>query len=270
MARTFSAISGLRIASSSVTPYIVTRASAGTTSAAGGTGIPGRGGIVQPAAAANARAASAISRIVCRMSLSFTRLADVAVRAHAGSVRLAILLVVLAVLVEPVERTAARPDQATNGRTLAGARASAGDRSAGRAYHRARDRAKGAILHGVHGLVTARHLRGRLLVARGDDGLRGDRRWRRRGGSATWSCPDRRRGLGGLALVRVLARQIGNDESGGERRDDDEGHADCGQLPGIVPASIAHDPFLLFAGSAGVLTEEAAILMPRGSGAKWT
>src|SRR5215831_16414904 len=161
------------------------------------------------------------------MSLSSTRLADVTVRAHAGCVRLAILLVVLTVLVEPVERAAARADQAANGRTLAGARASAGDRSAGRAHHRARDRANGAFLHGVHGLVTARHPRGCLLVARGYDG---------------------RRGVGGLPLVRILARQIGDDEPGGERRGDDEGHADRGQLPGIVPASIAHDPFLLCTG----------------------
>src|SRR5215510_13715056 len=132
--------------------------------------------MVQPAAAASARAASEASRIVCLMSLSSTRLADVTVRAHAGCVRLAILLVVLAVLAEPVERAAARADQAANGRTLAGARASAGDRSAGRAYHRARDRAKGAIFYSVHGLVTARDPRGCLLIARGDDGLRGYRR----------------------------------------------------------------------------------------------
>src|SRR5215510_1324886 len=118
--------------------------------------------MVQPAAAASARAASEASRIACRMSLSSTRLADVAMRAHAGCVCLAILFVVLAVLVEPVERAAARADQA----------------------------ADGAILHGVHGLVTAWHPRGCLLVARGYDGLRGDRRRRRRGGSAAWSCPD--------------------------------------------------------------------------------
>src|SRR5262245_21953889 len=226
--------------------------------------------MVQPAAAASARAASEASRIACRMSLSSTRLADVAVRAHAGCVRLAILFVVLAVLVEPVERAAARADQAADGRTLAGARASAGDRSAGRAYHRASDRANGAILHGVHGLVTAWHPRGCLLVARGYDGLRGDRRRRRRGGSAAWSCPDGRRGVGGLALVRTLARQIGDDEPSRERRDDDESHGDRGQLPGIVPVSIAHDPLLLCAGSPGVFMEGAAIQMPHQSGAKWT
>src|SRR5262252_1532006 len=135
--------------------------STGTISAAGATGTPGRGGIVQPAAAATARAAREVHRSACLIAVSFPRLADVAVRAHAGPVRLTVLFVVLAVLVEPVERAATRADDG------------------------ARHRTDGAVLHGVHGLVTTWHLRGRPLIARGDDGLRGNRgrrRGRRRGG----------------------------------------------------------------------------------------
>src|SRR5262245_21161562 len=185
MARTLLPITGFRSASSRLPPYMATCESTGTISAAGATGTPDRGGIVQPAAAATASAAREVHRSTCLIIVSFRRLADVAVRAHAGPVRLTILFVVLAVLVEPVERAATRADQSADSRALASARATARDGSAGRPNHGARHRTDGAVLHGVDGLVTTRHLRGRPLVARGDDGLRGNRgrrRGRRRGG----------------------------------------------------------------------------------------
>src|SRR5262247_2047729 len=179
MARTLLPITGFRSASSRLPPYMATCESTGTISAAGATGTPGRAGIVQPAAAATASAAREVHRSACLIIVSFRRLADVAVRAHAGPVRLTILFVVLAVLVEPVERAATRAEQSADSRALASARAT------GRADHGARHRTDRAVLHGVHGLVTTWHLRGRPLVARGDDGLRGNRgrrRGRRRGG----------------------------------------------------------------------------------------
>src|SRR5215470_183838 len=170
MARTLLPITGFRSASSRLPPYMATCESTGTISAA---------------AATTASAAREVNRSACLITVSFRRLADVAVRAHAGPVRFTVLFVVLAVLVEPVERAATRADQSADGRALASARAAARDGSAGRADHGARHRTDGAVLHGVHGLVTTRHLRGRPLIARGDVGLRGNRgrrRGRRRGG----------------------------------------------------------------------------------------
>src|SRR5215469_7381257 len=156
MARTLLPITGFRSASSRLPPYMATCESTGTISAAGATRTPGQGGIVQPAAAATASATREVSRSACLITLSFRRLADVAVRAHAGPVRLTVLFVVLAVLVEPVERAATRADQPADGRTLACARAAAGDGSAGRADYGTRHRADGAVLHGVHRLVATR------------------------------------------------------------------------------------------------------------------
>src|SRR5262249_40561973 len=163
---------GFRSASSRLPPYMATCESTGTISAAGATGTPGRGGIVQPAAAATA--ARQINRRAYLITASFRRLADVAVRAHTGPVPLTALCVVLGFPVGPAAGPppgAARP---ADGRALASARATARDGSAGRADHSARHRTDGAVLHGVHGLVTTWHLRGRPLIARGDDGLRGD------------------------------------------------------------------------------------------------
>src|SRR5215467_14569286 len=174
MARTLLPITGFRSASSRLPPYMATCESTGTISAA------------------TASAAREVNRNACLITVSFRRLADVAVRAHAGPVRLTVLFVVLAVLVEPVERAATRADQPADGRTLACARAAAGDGSAGRADYGTRHRADGAVLHGVHRLVATRHLRGRPLIARGDDGLRGNRgrrRGRRRGGAGTRGRP---------------------------------------------------------------------------------
>src|SRR5215471_2850142 len=116
MARTLLPITGFRSASSRLPPYMATCESTGTISAAGATGTPGRGGIVQPAATASA--AREINRSAYLITVSFRRLADVAVRAHAGPVRLTVLFVVLAVLIEPVERPATRADQPADGRAL--------------------------------------------------------------------------------------------------------------------------------------------------------
>src|SRR5262252_2947499 len=211
MARTLLPITGFRSASSRLPPYMATCESTGTISAAGATGTPGRGGIVQPAAAATASAAREVNRNACLITVSFRRLADVAVRAHAGPVRLTVLFVVLAVLVEPVERAATRADKPADGRALASTRAAACDGSAGRADHGARHRTDGAVLHRVHGLVTTRHLRGRPLIARGDDGLRrnrGRRCGRRRGGGGPRSRPGGGGDVGGLLALRALTRPI--------------------------------------------------------------
>src|SRR5207237_7761567 len=80
-------------------------------------------------------------------------LARVASRAHAARVRVAIVLVVLLVLVQPVERATARAHEAPDGRALAGPRAAAGDGATRRAEGCAGNRADGAVLDRVDRLV---------------------------------------------------------------------------------------------------------------------
>src|SRR6266850_1322198 len=96
----------------------------------------------------------------------FLRLARIASRAHAARVRVAIVLVVLLVLVQPVERAAAGTHEAADGRAFAGPGAAAGDGTTRRAERRARDRAYRAVLDRVNRLVPLSRLRGCVLIAR--------------------------------------------------------------------------------------------------------
>src|SRR6185503_4319955 len=96
-------------------------------------------------------------------------LAGVAARAHAACVGVAILLVVLAGLVEAEERAAAGADQATDRRSLAGALAPVGDRSAGRTDRGTDHRADGGVLHDLGRLVLRTDLLSGLLVTALDD-----------------------------------------------------------------------------------------------------
>src|SRR5688500_12908091 len=105
-------------------------------------------------------------------------LARVAARAHARSVRVAVVLVLLPVFVETVERAAAGAHDAADRRALARALATVGDRAAGRTNRRADDPADRRVLHDLPRLVLLADLIRRLLVARVDDGLRRNRRRR--------------------------------------------------------------------------------------------
>src|SRR5215813_3191730 len=118
-------------------------------------------------------------RTAARIFIAAAPLRRIATRAHAARVRGAITLVVLLVLVESVERAAA------DGRALARALAAAGDGATRGADRRAHDRADGAVLHDLHGLVPGARLARRVLVT-GFDGARG--RHRRGAGHARWRC----------------------------------------------------------------------------------
>src|SRR5437016_9290741 len=98
-------------------------------------------------------------------------LAGVAARAHAGPVGIAVALVVLLVLVQAVECPGAGANQAADGRALAGALATIGDRSAAGAHRGTEQRAEARILDGVDLLVAASALLGRVLIAGFDGGL---------------------------------------------------------------------------------------------------
>src|SRR5439155_5843999 len=82
-------------------------------------------------------------------------LAGVAARAHAGPVGIAVALVMLLVLIQAVERPGSGANQAADGRALAGALATIGDRSAAGAHRGTEQRAEARILDGVDLLVAA-------------------------------------------------------------------------------------------------------------------
>src|SRR5688572_33304481 len=106
-----------------------------------------------------------MSAMMCMESLG-----GVAPRAHAAGIRRPILVVRLLVLVEAVEAPGARAHETPDGRALAGALATVGDRAAGRADRRADRRADGAVLHDldrlVLGIALGTGLRRRIAVAR--------------------------------------------------------------------------------------------------------
>src|SRR5438105_6312774 len=156
-------------------------------------------------------------------------------RAHAAGVRGSIALVVLLVLVEAVERAAARADDAADGRALAGALTASGDRAARGPNRRADDRADRAVLHDFHRLVLRAGLARRVLVARRDRALARRRRHARgaRGRGL-------RHLLRRLLLLRgaVTGRPVRDDQARHEGSRHHHPHGDRRQFPWIHRLSL--------------------------------
>src|SRR5207245_605100 len=100
-------------------------------------------------------------------------------RTHATRIRLAVILVVLLVLAQPVQRPPAGPHDAADGGPSAGPLPTAGDGSACCSKGGAGDRADGAVPDDLGGLVAMSDLRARVLIACINTGPRGDRGRRR-------------------------------------------------------------------------------------------